>query len=140
MLADALAPCQVCAVEISPSRVVKMQEAFKDASDRIRAIEGDAQSGEVPHADLVLALDVVEHFPDLKTGWMNLLKSGRYVYALIPKGRSWEWSEDHFTVFTDETIAELVGASRGQIWNRVTVHDEFNNSWYSLLVEGLSNG
>jgi 2-polyprenyl-3-methyl-5-hydroxy-6-metoxy-1,4-benzoquinol methylase len=127
---------KILAIEITPVRFNHLntsleQHGYFDISTGCFDIE----DGLTFNYDLIFLSDIVEHLEDYYTVWNDCLNNSKYVYALIPKEDSWNFSPDHVTRFDDNKIEELIEASKGIIYYDVVPYDK-DNSWYALLVKG----
>lgn len=137
---EELKPKRVDCLEISPTKVRNLRQVMDKHKICGTVLEGNAEVEALPQVDLVLAMDVVEHFRDWRAGWKNLLNNSRYVYALIPAGRSFGWSDDHIHVFNYETVNMLIWLAKGVIWREEIRYKDAVNGWYALLVKGFNDG
>jgi len=76
--------------DLSDKTINNLNKNLKESDiEGINTSQWDIELRPLPKKyDLVLAIDLIEHFVDLFKGWGNLLLSGKYVYTLIPKDRS----------------------------------------------------
>jgi 2-polyprenyl-3-methyl-5-hydroxy-6-metoxy-1,4-benzoquinol methylase len=128
--------CTVTATEISPVSVKLLQDTLnKFAYWNIAVVQHDIDTEEIDNYDFIFMSDLVEHLVDYKKVWEKCLEHSQYMYALIPKDDSWNWSEDHLTRFDEEKIAELISLSSQLMVYDIINYDE-NNSWFALIVKG----
>jgi 2-polyprenyl-3-methyl-5-hydroxy-6-metoxy-1,4-benzoquinol methylase len=127
---------KVTAVELTPERASRLNQflttyGYTDITIKCADIENGIKS----NFDLIFLSDLLEHMENYKAAWKNFVEHSKYIYALIPKEDSWNWSPDHTVRFDDAMIQELIATSNGKVCSEVVPFDE-NNSWYTLIVKG----
>jgi 2-polyprenyl-3-methyl-5-hydroxy-6-metoxy-1,4-benzoquinol methylase len=129
---------EVTASEITPERHEFLRGALdKNGYQEVKTICADIESMFFPEPyDLIFLSDIVEHLETPIAAWNKCILNSKYIYALIPKEDSWNWSPDHIVRFDDEKIAELVSLADDLVSLDVLDYDE-SNSWYALTVRGM---
>lgn len=124
--------------DISDVCVKRLNNNLRDNKiTNITAQQYDVELGVLPvKHDLVLAIDLIEHFVNIENGWNNLLHSGKYVYTLVPKDWSWHWSEDHLHIIDSNKMIELANMANEVIYNQIVDYDGVNK-WFAVLVKGF---
>jgi len=126
----------VTAMEISPIRTKHLRDTLDSYGySHIQTVCADIETAELEKHDFAFCSDVIEHLERPFETWDKLIGHSKYIYALIPKESSWNWSPDHTVNFDDEKIIDLLLAASGIIRCDVIDFDE-SNSWYAILVKG----
>lgn len=126
----------VTAMEISSQRTEDLRRILDTFGyTNIKTICGDIDEASIAIYDLIFLSDIVEHLESYKRVWKKCLGNSKYVFALIPKGDSWNWSPDHTVKFDDSRIQDLIWDSSGFIRLDVLQYDQ-DNSWYALIAKG----
>jgi hypothetical protein len=135
---DELKGCKVTALELSKCKADRMKEYFDAHDIKIDVREMDMESIDPSEKkyDLVFASDIVEHLPDWEQGWLSLCNIGKFIYTLVPRGRSWDWSEDHVVEFDKKKVGILIELSGGKVWMEELDYIDKPHGWYALLVRG----
>jgi predicted RNA methylase len=127
---------RVVATEISPGRTTLLEDTLKKYGYTTVEVKcADIEDDKIENFDLIFLSDLVEHLVDCWSTWKKCIKHSRFVYALIPREDSWDWSPDHVNRFDIKYIDELIDCSNGLVTCNVLNYDE-NNSWYSFIVKG----
>lgn len=126
------------ATEITPERHEFLRKSLDtNGYQDIETICADVESMFFPEPyDLIFLSDIVEHLETPIGTWNKCILNSKYIYALIPKEDSWNWSPDHIVRFDDEKIAELVSLADDLVSLEILDYDE-SNSWYALTVRGM---
>ena len=128
----------VSAIDIAPQHVKNMKKALEEYENIIpleRDIENDPLTKKEDY-DFIFASDILEHMVKPYDVWNNWISHSKYVYTLIPKGKSWNNSPDHVTEwYLTPEISHLIHLSYGLEWLYNPFNDE-KNSWWALLVKG----
>ena len=129
---------RVVAMELTKERTESLRKNLdKFGYTDVEVVQGDIEHDDIEDFDFIFLSDVLEHTENWKGVWNKCMAHSKYVYALIPKEDSWNWSPDHVVRFDDEKIHWLVQNSGGMLSVQVLQYDE-NNSWYVLLTFGDS--
>jgi SAM-dependent methyltransferase len=127
----------VTATEISPARTKHLRDTLqKYGYEEVMVACSDIESSVMANYDFIFLSDIVEHWEDYLSTWKKCIEHSKYMYALIPKEDSWNWSPDHTVRFDDEKMNELILLAKDVIFCDERAYDE-KNSWYCLLVKGL---
>ena len=127
----------VTATEISEERHKYLRESLdENGYAKVKTICDDIECMYLQNYDLIFLSDILEHLENPIAVWGYMLKHSKYIYALIPKEDSWNWSPDHIVRFDDEKIAELVSLANDLVRLDVLDYDE-SNSWYAITVRGM---
>lgn len=126
----------ITAMELTPLRHIRLKSVLaRYGYTEIKTVLQDIEDGLNENYDLIFMSDLVEHLDDWRKVWKDCLEHSKFVYALIPKEDSWNWSPDHTVRFTDNMATELTDMSAENIYS-VQLEYDSQNVWYAVLVRG----